>query len=171
MVSSCGVPPWQRWSSPSIRSRWLREKRSAEEVVPKKGGSVKKVSSGSTQSSAEAERRRAKERTYRKTMMNTQTTTKTNHYFRALVALAMLASLLVVLSARTSHASITFAVNQTSDASDENLADGVCDINSLVSGDQCTLRAAIEQANATSGADTINFNLLGSGPFTITPTS
>ncbi|HEX5700918.1 MAG TPA: hypothetical protein VFX77_09735, partial [Rubrobacter sp.] len=60
---------------------------------------------------------------------------------------------------------------QTSDASDENLADGVCDINSLVSGDQCTLRAAIEQANATSGADTINFNLFGSGPFTITPTS
>ena len=104
-------------------------------------------------------------------MMNTQTTTKTNHYFRVLVVLAMLASLLMVLSARTSHASITFTVNQTSDASDENLADGVCDINSLVSGDQCTLRAAIEQANATSGADTINFNLLGSGPFTITPTS
>jgi hypothetical protein len=29
----------------------------------------------------------------------------------------------------------------------------------------------MEQANATSGADTINFNLFGSGPFTITPTS
>ena len=33
--------------------------------------------------------------------MNTQTTKKTNHYFRVLVALAMLASMLVVLSART----------------------------------------------------------------------
>jgi hypothetical protein len=83
----------------------------------------------------------------------------------------MLASLLVVLSARPTHASTTFIVNQTSDSSDENLADGVCDINSFVSGDQCTLRAAIDQANATSGADTINFNLFGIGPFTITPTS
>jgi trimeric autotransporter adhesin len=104
-------------------------------------------------------------------MMSTQTTTKTNHYFRVLMMLAMLASMLLVLSARPTHASTSFTVNQTSDASDENLADGVCDINSLVSGDQCTLRAAIEQANATSGADTINFNLFGSGPFTITPTS
>lgn len=107
-------------------------------------------------------------------MMSTQTTTKTNHYFRvlmALAALAMLASMMLVLSARPTHASTAFTVNQTSDASDENLADGVCDMNSFVSGDQCTLRAAIEQANATSAADTINFNLFGSGPFTITPTS
>jgi hypothetical protein len=104
-------------------------------------------------------------------MMKTETTKNTNHYFRVLVVLAMLASMLLVLSARPTHASTTFTVNQTSDASDENLADGVCDINSLVSGDQCTLRATIEQANATSGADTINFNLFGSGPFTITPTS
>ena len=30
-------------------------------------------------------------------------------------------------------------------------------------GDQCSLRAAIEQANNTSGADTINFNVSGTG--------
>jgi hypothetical protein len=105
-------------------------------------------------------------------MMDTRRTIKTSHYFRALMVLAVLAGLLMVMSAaRPAHAATTFTVNQTSDASDENLADGLCDINSFVSGDQCTLRAAMEQANATSGADTINFNLFGSGPFTITPTS
>ena len=34
-------------------------------------------------------------------------------------------------------------------------------------GDQCTLRAAIQQANATAGADTINFAIPGTGVKTI----
>jgi parallel beta-helix repeat protein len=90
--------------------------------------------------------------------MTTTTTTKTNHYFRALAALAVLASLLAVLVTRPTYATTTFTVNSTSDFEDINSVDGVCDADSAV-GNLCTLRAAIEQANATSGADVINFNI------------
>jgi hypothetical protein len=37
--------------------------------------------------------------------------------------------------------------------------------------EQCTLRAAIQQANVTSGADEIHFSIPGSGVHTITPSS
>ena len=55
-------------------------------------------------------------------------------------------------------ASTTFIVNRTGDAADRKLGDGKCDV-STASGKQCTLRAAIQQANATAGADTINFKI------------
>jgi hypothetical protein len=42
-----------------------------------------------------------------------------------------------------------------------------CDTDGFKSGDQCTLRAAIQQANATAGADAINFNIPGTGVKTI----
>lgn len=58
---------------------------------------------------------------------------------------------------------LTFVVTDTGDGSDANLADNVC-------GDPCTLRAAIQQANATAGPDTITF-AIGSGPRTIQPAS
>ena len=45
-------------------------------------------------------------------------------------------------------------VNTAGDATDTNTADGICD-SSGDSGEQCTLRAAIQQANATAGANTI----------------
>lgn len=45
-----------------------------------------------------------------------------------------------------------FTVNSTADASDNNLGDGVCLTATLT---DCTLRAAIEEANALAGADTI----------------
>ena len=51
----------------------------------------------------------------------------------------------------------TFTVNSTGDAPDSNTADGICDDGS----GNCTLRAAIEQANASAGTDTINFNIPG----------
>jgi hypothetical protein len=94
-------------------------------------------------------------------MTSTQTkTTKTNHYyFRALVALAMLASLLAVLAVRPAHATPTFAVNFTGDLPDRNVGDGLCDVTTSTE-DTCTLRAAIQEANATSEADTIGFNIL-----------
>ena len=103
-------------------------------------------------------------------MMNTQTTTKTNHYFRALVALAMLASLLVVLSA-SPHASTTFTVNLSDDRADASPGNGTCSVVNF--GAFCTLRAAIQEANATPGADTINFNVntTGDGVATISPDS
>ena len=56
-------------------------------------------------------------------------------------------------------------VNSTADDSDVTPGDGLCQ-TSL--GD-CTLRAAIEEANALSGTDSISFNIPGAGPHTIAP--
>jgi hypothetical protein len=53
---------------------------------------------------------------------------------------------------------VTFDVNTAADTTDANTADNHCDVDTGAGGDQCTLRAAIEQANATSGADTITVN-------------
>jgi hypothetical protein len=92
-------------------------------------------------------------------MMSTNTTTKTEHFFKALVVLAMLASLLAVLAVRPAHATPTFAVNFTGDLPDRNVGDGLCDVTTSTE-DTCTLRAAMQEANATSGADTIDFNIL-----------
>lgn len=52
----------------------------------------------------------------------------------------------------------TFVVNRIGDASDLNLANAACD-TSANSGNQRTLRAAIQEASDTSGADIINFNI------------
>ena len=49
----------------------------------------------------------------------------------------------------------TFIVNSVSDESDADLNDGVC----KTANNLCTLRAAIQQANALPGADIINFDL------------
>jgi CSLREA domain-containing protein len=56
------------------------------------------------------------------------------------------------------HAFATFTVNLPGDTRDANTGDGKCDVNLLGTGEQCTLRAAIEQANATSGADAIRLD-------------
>jgi parallel beta-helix repeat protein len=64
-------------------------------------------------------------------------------------------------------ASTTFVVNRIGDQPDLNLANAACDVSSN-SGSQCTLRAAIQEANDTSGADTINFNITSTSK-TITP--
>jgi len=71
---------------------------------------------------------------------------------RVLVAL----SLSLVFS--VSLAAATFTVDEVGDDGDNNLADNVC---AATSDNVCTLRAAIEQANATAGADTIDFNVTG----------
>src|SRR6185503_6308799 len=55
-------------------------------------------------------------------------------------------------------------VNSTADAVDANIGDGSC----LTSGGVCTLRAAIQEANATPGADKINFNIPPGNQQTIT---
>jgi CSLREA domain-containing protein len=67
----------------------------------------------------------------------------------------------LLLAAKPAHAA-EFIVNKTSDEADLNAGDGKCDVSfrgSLGEPDPCTLRAAIEQANSTSGADTIKFNI------------
>jgi len=63
----------------------------------------------------------------------------------------------------TANASTTFTVNQTGDQYDFSLSDNVCDADFFLKGPQCTLRAAIGQANATAGADTITFSIGASG--------
>ena len=65
----------------------------------------------------------------------------------------------------TALAATTFTVNSTGDGADSNTGDGVCNDG----GGNCTLRAAIQQANAVAGADTISFQIPGSGVRTIAP--
>ena len=60
----------------------------------------------------------------------------------------------------------TYVVDSTGDGADADTSDGVCEDTS---GD-CTLRAAIEQANA-SGGGIIEFNISGASPHTIQPAS
>lgn len=54
---------------------------------------------------------------------------------------------------------LTMVVNSTGDAVDVNPGDGIC----RTSGNVCTLRAAIMEANARPGPETINFNISGTG--------
>lgn len=44
-----------------------------------------------------------------------------------------------------------YVVDQTHDATDADLSDGVCDSDLALTGTQCTLRAAIQEANTHSG--------------------
>jgi len=78
---------------------------------------------------------------------------------RSLRIAALLAGMLCCASA---HAQLV--VNDTGDAPDVSTLDGTC----ATAGGVCTLRAAIQQLNA-SGGGTISFNIAGAGPHTITP--
>jgi CSLREA domain-containing protein len=72
-----------------------------------------------------------------------------------------------MMAAASARASTTFVVNGTGDAPDASTTASACDTDLSTTGKQCTLRAAIEQANATPGADTINFAIPGTGVKTI----
>src|SRR5437763_1262600 len=63
----------------------------------------------------------------------------------------------------------TFIINSTGDAPDANPGDGVC---ATAAGD-CTLRAAIMEANATTDTEPVvlDFNIPGDGVQTIRPDS
>ncbi len=52
-------------------------------------------------------------------------------------------------------------INSTGDASDNNAGDGSCDTGGTnsQSNTECTLRAAIQEANAYARLDTITFNM------------
>ncbi|MCL4262212.1 MAG: PKD domain-containing protein [Anaerolineae bacterium] len=63
---------------------------------------------------------------------------------------------------------VTFTVNSTIDATDVNPGDGVCE--TAVGNGECTLRAAVQEANVTAAGDTIllpaglyQFTILGQG--------
>lgn len=85
--------------------------------------------------------------------------------WRTLSVLAVLAVLFALVPAMAASAA-TLTVNNTGDAVDANTGDGFCD----AVGGGCTLRAAIQQANALPGVDTIQF-LIDTGPQTISPAS
>jgi CSLREA domain-containing protein len=88
----------------------------------------------------------------------------------ALLAL-VLAGVLFAVWPNPADAATIFTVNKTGDAGDRKITDTVCD-SSRLRGKQCTLRAAIEEANDTSGADTINFAIGGTASVkTILPDS
>jgi CSLREA domain-containing protein len=95
---------------------------------------------------------------------------------RSLVLGLLLAMLLstasLMLATKPAHATTTFTVNLQGDQPDASGSDGNCDTDGDAStGLQCTLRAAIQEANATSGADTINFAIPSLGVKTISPSS
>ncbi|HEV7734001.1 MAG TPA: CSLREA domain-containing protein [Candidatus Binatia bacterium] len=62
------------------------------------------------------------------------------------------------LAAAAPLAAATFTVTSTGDGADASTADGTC----ADAGGACTLRAAIQQANAAVGSDTIAFAIAGS---------
>lgn len=61
----------------------------------------------------------------------------------------------------------TYTVDSTGDAADASAGDDTC----ATAGAVCTLRAAIQEANAHAGTDTIAFDISGAGPHTISPAS
>ena len=84
---------------------------------------------------------------------------------RAWTIVWVVVALLVLPASRSAAA--TFVVNNTGDAADASAGNGVC----ATAGAVCTLRAAIEEANALAGADTITFNIGAGGLQTIAPAS
>ncbi len=62
-------------------------------------------------------------------------------------------------------------VNHRGDAADANISDRRCDADASAGGEQCTLRAAIAEANQRPGPDTIGFAISGAGVPVITPAS
>lgn len=64
-----------------------------------------------------------------------------------------LLSILIICFSQLSFAT-TFIVNSSNDTNDSNINDHLC----LDSSENCTLRAAIQQANASAGDDSITFN-------------
>lgn len=80
----------------------------------------------------------------------------------AAVAIVVAASLWP-MDAEAGSPAATFIVRFLDDEGDENLNDtpNLCDVIDDVPGPQCTLRAAIEEANHTPGLDYIQFNVGG----------
>ena len=67
----------------------------------------------------------------------------------------------------SASAQTVYTVDATGDGADANVGDGTC----ATSGGDCTLRAALQEANATSNSDEIEFAISGGGPHVIQPQS
>jgi CSLREA domain-containing protein len=91
------------------------------------------------------------------------------------LGVSFLLATILMLAASPAHAGTTFTVNSTGDFFDRNAGDGACDFSSAL-GNQCSLRAAIQETNHPNnpGPDTIEFEIGGSGATgvkTIRPTA
>jgi len=74
---------------------------------------------------------------------------------RLVLAIAVIVTLgLSVPTAR--FASLNLTVNSTADLPDATPGDGICETSTAPHNGECTLRAAIQEANAHAGPDTIN---------------
>src|SRR5215207_2898324 len=91
---------------------------------------------------------------------------RTRSGMSAILAALVVVGLMLVALSSPAHAFTTFTVNSAADLADVNVGDGICDADGAV-GNLCTLRAAINEANVTTDADIINFNIPGTGVKTI----
>lgn len=105
--------------------------------------------------------------------VSTETRRTPNHRARprfgviAVAALSLGGLFTVASPAAAVDQNPAIVVNNIGDGADANGADGVCSTGAGV----CTLRAAIEQANYNIGPDIIEFDIAGSGPHRIVPSS
>jgi hypothetical protein len=84
------------------------------------------------------------------------------------------ASTAALAAAPSIGAAAVFDVNSLNDDPDADVTDGACDTDLATPFLQCSLRAAIEQSNATAGADEIHFAVLTfpiAAPVTVQPLS
>jgi CSLREA domain-containing protein len=87
------------------------------------------------------------------------------------LAVLIIGSIGVLVWVKPAHAAI-FVVNRTADTPDANLANAACDVEPSQRGNQCTLRAAIQETNNTPGEDQIRFNIVSAAAVkTISPAS
>lgn len=83
----------------------------------------------------------------------------------SILARFFLPAIIGVLGTLPPAGAATFTVNVTDDVADADTTDGHCDADLATPGDQCTLRAAIQEANVQPGADTI---MVPAGTYVIT---
>ena len=76
--------------------------------------------------------------------------------YEVILSVTAILAIAIATAASPTYAAHVFSVTTTTDATDVAPGDGRCDADALQSGDQCTLRAAVMEANAVPGADTIN---------------
>jgi hypothetical protein len=101
--------------------------------------------------------------------MMTRTTMHPLKILAAAGAAFLVWGLLLAYASSLAYADTTFTVNSTGDQNDIDLpggafdgsSDAKCDVDSTLEGDQCTLRAAIQEANVTAGDDTIDIGVTG----------
>lgn len=86
-------------------------------------------------------------------------------FIRVGLSAILFLALLGQTPALASAPKFTFPVNSTEDLIDVNLVDNICQ----ASNGQCTLRAAVMQANSSSGVDTITFQQAGIYTLNIAP--